>query len=258
MPSTTAHETLEVIKAHTDHLKASLRNPIPPATGTDLITQYIVTSLKEQTESFDAVRQHLLSNSRLFAKRAVEARNGVAEAGWRLVTEGSVIFTFGASRCVRQLLGRAVQRIGADKFRVVYIRDGTRAEESDAYVKDLRGLGVATAEIDFPQLAYYMDTYRRWAKVMVGAEVVMQSGGILTRMGTCTVAQMAKSFRIKVYPCVETHKFCRKHIYSQSPQTWRIEQSTPGFTKEQTNERYDDLVDFTVRLRHGGDDWDAY
>lgn len=192
------------------------------------------------------MRQHLLSNSRLFAKRAVEARNGVAEAGWRLVTEGSVVFTYGASRCVRQLLERAVKGIGPDKFRVVYIRDSTRIDESDRYVRELRGLGIATADIDFSLLAYYMSTYCRWALVMVGADVVMQSGGILTRMGTYTVAQTAKSCNIKVYPCVETHKFCRRHIWGQRPEAWRIEQSTPGFTKEQPTERYEDLVDYTV------------
>lgn len=247
VPSTTAHETLEVIKAHTSKLKASLRNPLPPATGTDLITQYIVTSLKEQHESFDAVRQHLLSNSRLFAKRAVEARTGVAEAGWRLVTEGSYVFTYGASRCVLQLLERAARSdgVGADKFRVVYIRDHTRADESDAYVRDLRALGIATAEIDLTQLAYYMATYSRWALVLFGAEVVMQSGGILTRMGTYTIAQAAKNCNIKVYPCVETHKFCRRHIWGQRPQAWHIEQSTPDFTTDKATEQYDDLVDYT-------------
>lgn len=206
-----------------------------------------MTSLREQLESFDAVRQHLLSNSRLFVQRAVDARNGVAEAGWKLVTERSVVFTYGASRCVRQLLALAAKNRGAGKFSVLYIR-GNDVAENERYVKDLRKLGIPTTEIGFEMLAHYMYRHAAWGIVLVGAEVVMQAGGILGRMGSYGIATQAKAHNIKVYPCVETHKFCRKHIYGQHPFDWKIEQTAAPepTTANEPAKSDDDLVDYVV------------
>lgn len=246
VPSTTAHETLEVIKAHTDRLKGSVRNPIPLAAGTDLFTQYIMTSLKQQDGSFEAVRQHLLRNGRLFAQRAAEARHGVAEAGWRFVTEGSTVFIHGASRCVIGLLERAA-KVRGTKFDVVYIREETRADESDRVVKELRGLGIPTAEIDLASVAHVMSDRGKRAMIMVGAEVVMQSGGIISRMGTFGLARLAKSFNIPFYPCVETHKFSRRHLTDQI--RWvGVKQDVLDFTTDKPSQRYQDLVDYTVSV----------
>jgi translation initiation factor eIF-2B subunit alpha len=201
-----------------------------------------MTSLKQQDGSFEAIRQHLLRNSHLFAQRASEARNGVAEAGWRLVEENGTIITHGASRCVLGLLERAV-KARVHNFNVIYIRDETRVEESDRVVRELRAHGIAVAEIDPSSLAHAMEFRRNRAKVMVGAEVVMQSGGIISRMGTYQIAQLARACNIPFYVCAETHKFSRIHCDGQD--RLGFQQQVLDFSTDEASKRPKEPVDFT-------------
>lgn len=245
VPSTTVFETLDTVKFHSDRLKASVANPVPLTAGTDLFLQYLVSSLKQQDGSFDAVRQHLLRNGRLFARRAIAARNGVAEAGWRFVREGKCVLTHGASRSVTGLLERAT-RNGEGKFRVVYVRDESRAEESDAVVSGLRSHGIPVAEIPEAGVAHVMGLLRQVHMVFVGAEAVTQNGGIISRIGTFQIAQLAKKANIPFYVAAETHKFVRKFPLDQRDIGFK--QEVLDFSVDGASKQPVDAVDYTVSL----------
>ncbi|TQV92646.1 hypothetical protein IF1G_08570 [Cordyceps javanica] len=244
VPSTTVYETLDTVKAHCDRLKASVENPVPLTAGTDLFLQYLISSLKQQdgAPSFDAVRQHLLRNGRLFAARAIAARAGVAEAGWRFVTEGKAVLTHGNSRSVQAVLERAA-KIGPGKFRVVYVRDSARAEESDAVVKALREKGIPVAEIPGAAVGHAMGLLRQVDMVLVGAEAVAQNGGIISRIGTFQIAQLASRAHIPFYVAAETHKFARKFPLDQ--RDIGFEQHLLDFTTEGPSKQPVDAVDYT-------------
>ncbi|GJN66450.1 hypothetical protein VFPFJ_01448 [Purpureocillium lilacinum] len=242
VPSTTVYETLDTVKMHSDRLKASVANPVPLTAGTDLFLQYLVSSLKQQDGSFDAVRQHLLRNGRLFAERAIDARNGVAEAGWRFVGEGKCVLTHGASRSVTGVLERASKALNA-KFRVVYVRDETRPEESDVVVKQLRGMGIPVAEIPEAAVAHVMGLLRQVHMVFVGAEAVTQNGGIISRIGTYQIAQLASKAKIPFYVAVETHKFVRKFPLDQ--RDIGFTQEVLDFSTDAASKQPADAVDYT-------------
>lgn len=216
---------------------------MPLTAGTDLFLQYLVSSLKQQDGSFDAVRQHLLRNGRLFASRAVAARHGIAEAGWRFVTEGKCVLTHGASRTVSSLLERAAKN-AAGKFRVVYVRDDSRAKESDEVVKELRGMGIPVAEIHSASVAHVLGLLRQVDMVFVGAEAVTQNGGIISRIGTFQIAQLASQASIPFYVAAETHKFVRKFPLDQ--RDIGFEQKVLDFGVESASKQPTDPVDYTV------------
>ena len=243
VPSNTVFETLDTVKAHADILKASVANPVPLAAGTDLFQQYILSALKQQDGSFGAVHQHLLRNGRLFAGRAVAARSGVAEAGWRFVGEGKCVLTHGASRTVTSLLERA-NRGGPGKFRVVYVRDEGRADESDRMVRELREKGIPVAEIAEASVAHVMGLLRQVSMVFVGAEAVTQNGGIISRMGTFQIAQLASRRKIPFYVAAETHKFSRKFPLDQRDLGFK--QHVLDFSIDASSKRPKDAVDYTV------------
>lgn len=242
VPSTTVYETLDTVKAHSDRLKASVANPVPLTAGTDLFLQYLVSSLKQQEGSFDAVRQHLLRNGRLFAQRAVAARNGVAEAGWRFVGEGKCVLAHGASRSVTGLLARAAENLRG-KFKVVYVRDGMRAGESDRVVADLRALGIPVAEVPDAAVAHVMGLLRQVNMVIVGAEAITQNGGVISRIGTLQLAQLASRVKIPFYVAAETHKFVRKFPLDQ--RDLGFHQAMLDFTTHSTSKLPPDPVDYT-------------
>jgi translation initiation factor eIF-2B subunit alpha len=252
VPSTTVFETIDLVETYSRRLKASVANPIPLTAGTDLFQQYLVTSLREREGSFDAVRQHLLSNSRLFASRAVAAREGVARAGWRFVRDGTTVMTHGASRSVLGLLQMAVREGGAGgpKFKVIYVRESSRAGETDGVVQELRAMGIPTAEIAESYVAHVMGLLRMVDMVFVGAEAVAQNGGIISRIGTFQIAKLAASANIPFYVAAETHKFSRKLPLDQRDLGFK--QTVLDFSTDAPSSQSNDAVDYTVSTQASG------
>lgn len=230
---TTVFETLETVKRHSESLRASVTNPVPLQAGTDLFLQYLVSSLKQQEsqttapgggtthhQSFEETLRHLIRNSRLFVDRAIAARDGVAEAGSRLVRDGKSILTIGASRTVAGVLLRAAARYPSDdvNFRVIYVRDASQPAASEAFVSSLRAKGIPVAEISELAVAHVMSLRNQVHAVFVGAEAVTQSGGIISRLGTYQVAKLARENKpqLPFYVAAETHKFVRKFPLGQA------------------------------------------
>ncbi|EGS21216.1 uncharacterized protein CTHT_0030620 [Thermochaetoides thermophila DSM 1495] len=93
-PSSTAMETVEIVKKEKAKLLASVPNPLPLLAGADLFEQFLLRSLRgppatgnssggslsnstsnaDRIMSFEETRQHLLKNKQLFAQRAKAAR----------------------------------------------------------------------------------------------------------------------------------------------------------------------------------------
>lgn len=231
--SSTVMETLDIVKAQADRLKRSSTNPIPLTAGTDLFQQYLLRSLKQSTgprsgkepaaaggsgpDSFDETRQHLLRNGRLFAARAKAARDAIAVRGSRYVGLGSVVLTAGGSRTVKKLLLKAAERHietnGSPDFRVIYVMDGSR--DSEPAVRELRARGVPVAPVDPAAVAHVLQA-GRVDMVFVGAEVVVQNGGAISRMGTYQLAQLTKAVGKPLYVVAETHKFVRLYPLGQN------------------------------------------
>ncbi|KAK1640865.1 initiation factor 2 subunit family protein [Colletotrichum phormii] len=243
--TTTVFETLDLVKRASNTLHASVNNPVPLQAGTDLFLQYLVSSLKQQEGSFEAVRTHLLRNGRLFASRAIAARDRIADAGWRFVRDGKVVLTHGASRAVSNLLFRAADQSGDGgvRFKVVYVRDEHRPAESDRVVKELRDKGIPVAEIAEPAVAHVLGLLRQVHMVFVGAEAVTQNGGIISRMGTYQIAKLAKQASLPFYVAAESHKFVRKVPLDQ--RDLGFQQHVLDFRTDGASEQPEDAVDYT-------------
>ncbi|KAK8079942.1 translation initiation factor-like protein eif-2b subunit alpha [Apiospora hydei] len=230
----TVYETIDLVKTQSEKLQAAVRNPIALSHGTDLFSQYLIMSLKQPAssssasnggsssklasppldnphESFEVVRQHLLRNSRLFATRAKNARERIAANGRKHLHDDTTILTMGGSRVVGNLLSRAAAKHDYGwytdpprRFRVLYAVDPALQAESDGVVQSLRAQGIQVATIPFTALAYAMGQVD---KVIVGAEAVTANGGIISSMGTYSLAVLAKASRKPLYVAAEQHKF---------------------------------------------------
>ncbi|KAL1954370.1 hypothetical protein VTO42DRAFT_1236 [Malbranchea cinnamomea] len=239
-PVTTISETLALLEAHAEHLKRSIPNPISLSAGTDLFQRYIVTTLQRPGKlgpagDFDAIRAHLLSNSRLFIKRAKESRYRIALRGKGFVRDGCTILTNGGSRVVGTLLKEAAED---RKFRVIYVVPSIAAEgaqpvktsEGMDIVHSLRSKGVPVATIPESAVAYCMGMVDI---VTVGAEGVVENGGIISRMGTYQIALLAKTIGKPFYVVAESHKFVR--LYPLGQYDLPIEQHIVNFKSDNEN-----------------------
>ncbi|KAL2130323.1 hypothetical protein VTI74DRAFT_6595 [Chaetomium olivicolor] len=223
-PSSTAMETVEIVKKEKAKLLAAVPNPLPLLAGADLFEQYLLRSLRgppatgpgsgsssDRVLSFEQTRQHLLDNKQLFAQRAKAARDNIALWGSRYVSDGHVVLTMGGSRTVTKILLRAA----ADQskhFKVIYVLDG-KNKRSDVAVAQLREAGLEVETISEGKVHYMLGNQKKINLVLVGAEAVTQNGGIISGMGTAQLAHLTATVKggiKRFYVAAETHKICRK------------------------------------------------
>jgi translation initiation factor eIF-2B subunit alpha len=212
----TVFETLDLVKSQSEYLKSRIPNSISLSAGTDLFQRYMISSYKTTTSgSFETVRQHLLSNGRLFVSRAKAARERIACYGRHFVKDGSVLLAHGGSRVVGTLLGKAAEASasgGNVRFKVIYVMNDARGTESRAVVSLLRAKGVPVATIPEGAVGYAMG---KVDLVIVGAEGVVENGGIISRLGTYQIALLAKAAGKPFYVAAESHKFVRLYPLGQ-------------------------------------------
>ena len=224
-PPSTISETLSLLATHTAHLKRSIPNPIPLSAGTDLFQRYLISTLQSSSlhrsgkharssgpgkDDFHSIRAHLMNNGRLFVKRAKEARGKIAAVARRFVRDGNTVLTSGGSRVVGAVLAAAAEE--GVRFRVVYVRSPSPSSSTPSLVSSLRALGVPVATITEGAVAVSM---ARISTVIVGAEGVVENGGIISRMGTYQLALLARSASKPFYVVVESHKFVRLYPLDQ-------------------------------------------
>ena len=239
----TISEILDLLASNAEKLKQSIANPISLSAGTDLFQRYIINSLQRggpagAAGDFDAIRAHLLTNGRLFVARAKEARRMIAQTARQFIKVGSTVLTNGGSRVVSAVLQAAaeaqIKETGAPRFRVVYAvsasyknsyGDGGDTAEGTATVTALRRLAVPVAMISEAAVAYSMGQID---VVLVGAEGVVENGGIISRMGTYQMAVLAKASGKPMYVVAESHKFVR--VFPLGQQDIGVDQNVLNFT----------------------------
>lgn len=222
-PATTVSETLDLLSTLTAELKARIPNPISLSAGTDLFQRYIITTLQKpsagRNSDFDTIRTHLVQNGRLFVERAKEARDKIAGFGRHFVRDGNTVLTNGGSRVVGALLRSAAETSagfgaqGSIRFRVIYVVSDSSDAESSENIAQLRKLGIPVATIPPTAIAYSLNQV---SQCFVGAEGVVENGGIISRLGTYQIAMLAKAANKPFYVVSESHKFVRLYPLGQT------------------------------------------
>lgn len=220
-PATTVSETLDTLSTLTAELKRRIPNPISLSAGTDLFQRYIITTLQKGSHGndFEAIRAHLVQNGKLFVERAKEARDKIASFGKHFVRDGNTVLTNGGSRVVNALLRSAAETSGgfgaqgSIRFRVIYVvsSDAPNAESTEN-ISLLRRFGIPVAEIPPTAIAYSLGQV---TQCFVGAEGVVENGGIISRLGTYQIAMLAKAANKPFYVVSESHKFVRLYPLGQ-------------------------------------------
>lgn len=256
-PASTVAETLDLVSHSTAELKRGVPNWISLSAGTDLFQQYLITSLQRPSArgDFDQIRAHLAQNGRLFVERAKAARDTIAGLGRHFIRDGDVVLTNGGSRVVASLLKSAAESSdvggrGSIRFRVIYVvASETDDAESRQIVEALRERDIPVAAVPPTAIAYCMHMV---TQCFVGAEGVVENGGIVSRMGTYQTGMLAKAAGKPFYVVSESHKFVRLHPLGQ--QDLGIDQTVLDFKTAKGSETQHNVADEGVAdLDHGMD-----
>jgi translation initiation factor eIF-2B subunit alpha len=217
-PATTISETLSLLQTSATTLRQAVPNWIALSAGTDLFQRYLVTTLQRPGAlgpggDFGLLKQHLLSNSRLFVQRAKEARGKIAKHGSPFILDDKTVLTNGGSRVVSALLRYAAE--SGRYFNVIYVLPSSSKDVPgcEATVTTLRSLSVPVATIPESAVAYALATKVDMA--IVGAEGVVENGGIISRLGTYQIGLLAKAMGKPFYVASESYKFVRMYPLGQ-------------------------------------------
>jgi len=121
------------------------------------------------------------------------------------IMEGDVILTYAKNELIQMLLSNAV---GGEKknYRVILV-DSRPLLEGKSMLQELMDAGIDCTYILLNSLSYVM---KEVTKVFLGASALMSDGSILSRVGTATVAMMARSHNVPVLVCCETYKISNR------------------------------------------------
>jgi translation initiation factor eIF-2B subunit alpha len=143
-------------------------------------------------------------------ERTKTARDQIATIASPFLRDGVVVMTHGYSRVVFSVLKHAAQR---DK-RVTVISTESRPQNNGTLLANrLAAEGIPVTLISDSAAAHMMDQVDL---VFVGAEAVVENGGIINNMGTYQLALVAKAHNKPFYVAAETFKMTRDFPLNQS------------------------------------------
>lgn len=184
------------------------RSNISLESGCQLFLKHITRTFLELTD-FDACKQQILKRGERFAGLSLTARDRIATVGHSFIRENQTILIHGWSRVVASLLLKAAETKHFDLVLLEGRPDATGTKAAEFYARQ----GIPTTLILDSCMGYKMPDVDI---VLVGAEGVVENGGIVNKLGTYALAICAKQHQKPFYVAAESYKFARLYPLSQT------------------------------------------
>eukprot|EP00850_Spirogloea_muscicola_P003659 SM000015S01159 [mRNA] locus=s15:167592:170555:+ [translate_table: standard] len=197
------------LKNASDALKACDKTSISLKAGCDLFIRYVTRTSVLDAEDISAGKARLIERGERFSEISLQARETIAALGQDFVHDGATILVHGKSRVVTMLLRLAAT--GGKHFNVV-CTEGRADDRGIDVAAELAGAGIPVTLILDAGVGYMME---RINMVLVGAEGVVESGGVINTLGTFQIAMVAKAMGRPVYVAAESYKFARLYPLDQ-------------------------------------------
>ncbi|CAH0478082.1 unnamed protein product [Peronospora belbahrii] len=203
-----AAQQLRTFQAADDQtLTTRFHNSIATTAGCQLFLRYVTRCFLE-FDDFDLCRSQLIDRGKLFAETSLSSRQRISDVGHNFIRDGMKVLTHGKSRVVIALLREAAK----SKNFSVFVTEGKSTTSGVGTAKELAQAGIPTTVILDSAVAYYMEQVDI---VIVGAEGVVENGGIVNSIGTYSTAVIAQALKKQFYVAAESYKFARLYPLTQ-------------------------------------------
>ncbi|KAG0267412.1 translation initiation factor eIF-2B subunit alpha [Mortierella polycephala] len=200
--ATTMSEFMLSIKDASQRLKSSVRNSISLSAGCDLFLRF-VTRNSHDVADFETWKATLIVRGQSFVEKADACRYKIADLGVPFIKDGSVVLIHAHSRVVSLLLQKASEN--HKRFKV-FVTESSQTQGGIRSAKMLRAAGIPTTIILDAAVGYVID---KVDMVLVGAEGVVENGGLINQIGSYQMAIVAKAANKPFYAVAESYKFVR-------------------------------------------------
>ncbi|KAL3276546.1 hypothetical protein HHI36_011921 [Cryptolaemus montrouzieri] len=204
--------------------------------GSELFLRFI-TLAQLDTETFEEAKQIMLNRGNLFLEKLNQARGKIVKSASKFVIDGARVLTHSRSRVVLQTLREAAKQ---NKKFEVYVTISEPDKSGSRLYKELESDGIPCVEILDSAIGYIMEQVDF---VMIGAECVVESGGIVNKVGSYTMAVCAKEMKKPFYVLTESFKFSR--LFPLNQQDLPMEYKYINVEKVKDLKKAHPLVDYT-------------
>ncbi|CCE85312.1 Piso0_004898 [Millerozyma farinosa CBS 7064] len=237
---TTSSELINLVKSNIETLKSSISNAISLSAGCDLFMRFVLRNTNMYSD-WESCKRNLVENGELFVQRAKESRFKSAEFGLPFIKDDDTILVHSFSRVVFQLLKKA----RADRlvrFRVI-VTESRPTENGYHMAKLLQDANIPVELIVDNAVGFVI---HKVDKILVGAEGVAESGGIINHIGSYQIGCLAKANNKPFYVVTESHKFVR--LFPLASNDLPNDLTSFGLKSTESEERENlktQLIDFT-------------
>uniref|UniRef100_A0A8C1N8Z6 Translation initiation factor eIF2B subunit alpha n=2 Tax=Cyprinus carpio TaxID=7962 RepID=A0A8C1N8Z6_CYPCA len=178
------------------------------SSGGELFLRFIsLTSLEHPDLS--QCKNVMIERGELFLKKISLSRGKVGKLCHTFIKDGAKILTHSSSRVVLKVLENAA----ADNKRfTVYVTESQPDSAGKRMAQKLRKLNIPVMVVLDAAVGYIME---KVDLVIVGAEGVVESGGVINKIGTYQMAVCSKAHNKPFYVVAESFKFVRLYPLNQ-------------------------------------------
>eukprot|EP00047_Mylnosiga_fluctuans_P010376 m.15983 g.15983 ORF g.15983 m.15983 type:complete len:273 (-) comp3086_c0_seq1:55-873(-) len=177
--------------------------------GCELFLRFItLKSIEDFNKDFSEYKRQLVESGHVFLRKAMHAREKIAPKVEQFIRDGAIVLTHARSRAVLEVLLAAAKK---NRLFSVYVTES--APLGQMMAESLRAEGIPVTIIADAAVGYVIE---RVDMVMVGAEAVVESGGIVNTIGTYQISMAAKLHNKPFYAVAESIKFVRKFPLCQA------------------------------------------
>uniref|UniRef100_A0A7S1ETG8 Translation initiation factor eIF2B subunit alpha n=1 Tax=Timspurckia oligopyrenoides TaxID=708627 RepID=A0A7S1ETG8_9RHOD len=176
----------------------------------ELFLVFVTRVSLDSKRSFEQCRQELIARGEKFVESTEICVHTIAKTAARFVRDSSTILTHGNSKLVSTILERAAVQDG--KSFHVYVTETRPQGDGFKVAARLRKQNIPVTMILDSAVGAIME---KVDMVLVGAEAVVENGGLVNRVGTFLLAMAAKTFNKPFYVASESYKFARLYPLSQ-------------------------------------------
>ncbi|KAJ8979922.1 hypothetical protein NQ317_003664 [Molorchus minor] len=200
--SETVQELEATLKDGIQVMKSSNYPVAAVNSGCELFLRFITLAVLD-TRTFEECKAIMLNRGHIFIKKLDEARGKIVKLAAKFIGDGCKVLTHSRSRVVLQTLRKAHKQT---KNFEVFVTISAPDNSGKRMCKDLEAEGIPCTLILDSAVGYIMDQVHF---IMVGAECVVESGGIVNKVGNYTMAICAKEMKKPFYVLTESFKFTR-------------------------------------------------
>eukprot|EP00126_Sphaerothecum_destruens_P005936 Sdes_comp19125_c0_seq1m9840 len=190
---------------------------------------------------FKTCKQTLIARGIDFAASASASKSKIAKLSYAFIRDGATILTHSYSRVVIKILLEAAAKNRRFK---VYVTESQPDCSGLKTAQLLQKVGIPVTVVLDAAVGFVME---KVDFVIVGAEGVVESGGIVNKIGTYPIATCAKSVRKPFYAVAESFKFVRQFPINQAdlPLQSCMKNCLPDHLRKFPIDFQDTIIDYT-------------